>query len=456
MDIRTVLTVNLNRVKLNSQRIIRLIRSHAETFRVVLARLIATFSTFLLIYALSQRGAELAGEFLWIYSLIFLISAFIRGGLELSVLKQTSQSFPSRHITQDLVKKSALITSLYLCILASLALLMLYGSNLFIDSIELIGSTAIYKNAWQIFLCILFFSLLTILSASLQGALKVGSALTLLTTIPNTLFITMTYLFESNTTENLSYLYAASLFIGLIISLAYWSFTLPGQKDEIEGSHVVNIRSLINTSMPFWIIICLNQYTLNLASVLGFILHPEEITVFLVAFKLSLLISFVYMAVNNLLIPKFTNLWFSGKTVEAKILVGNCTVIMLIFGVPIFMAVFVFASLILEFFGVYNSIEGIIVVRIMAVTQLGIVLTGSVEQMLNMSGYAKQVRNVLFASCIAGSAILYIFSLYFGVVGAAIGVSMLLISYNVSLALKANSLLGINILHFRKYSRMAI
>lgn len=164
---------------------------------------------------------------------------------------------------------------------------------------------------------------------------------------------------------------------------------------------------------------------------------PSEVAVFNAALRIAATINFVLMIFNGVLAPYFANYYKLGNVDELAVLARNATRIMTAVAFVPFAAIAFFAEEILMQFGDQYS-DAAMLLRILAVAQFLNVLAGPVLNILNMSGYQRDVKYITVVS--GASTLLVSVPVYigFGLVGMAwtIAAAIILNNFLAVLAIK--------------------
>ena len=123
--------------------------------------------------------------------------------------------------------------------------------------------------------------------------------------------------------------------------------------------------------------------------ILGFYVSEEKIGVYSTAIKLATLVSFIYNAIATIVAPKIATFFHHNEMEQLKETTAFSAKAMFLFGIPVFLIIFIFPEFILSFFGT-EYILGKNVLRILITGQLMNVLTGSVGPIMQMTGKQKK------------------------------------------------------------------
>jgi O-antigen/teichoic acid export membrane protein len=178
---------------------------------------------------------------------------------------------------------------------------------------------------------------------------------------------------------------------------------------------------------------------------LGIFVKDEEVALFSVAQRISMLTSFVLIAVNLVVAPRFAAIFSSGSLSELKEISIFCSRLMLLVATPVLIIMLLFPGVLLGLFGEqYRQAE--FMLQIMVVGQFVNVVTGSVGNLLNMTGHEKDMRNILLITGILAVLLSFTLIPLYGPVGAAFATSIALASQNLFAVLLVKKRLGFNVL----------
>ncbi len=163
---------------------------------------------------------------------------------------------------------------------------------------------------------------------------------------------------------------------------------------------------------------------------LGIWADNADVSVFAVASRTAILITFVLIAVNTVAQPKFAELFARGEMESLAATAAKATLLMTVCAAPV-LAVFLAApEFVMNAFG-QDFAAGASTLQILSVGQFVNVATGSVGILLVMSGHERDYRNVqIVAACVVLALNAMLIPTY-GAVGAAIAAAAALIVQNV-------------------------
>ena len=177
-----------------------------------------------------------------------------------------------------------------------------------------------------------------------------------------------------------------------------------------------------------------------------------DVGVFNAASRVSFLVGFVLIAVDNISAPKFAALYKAGDQDGLARTARHTVRLMLLLAAPALAVIVLAPTRIMSLFGVEFQRGGLVLV-ILALAQLANVMAGSVGSLLMMTGHEKQVRdsNTLAAViCLLVSVALVPRT---AALGAALAVAAALVARNVYEVLMVRRYLGIGALLFSPSAR---
>jgi len=163
-----------------------------------------------------------------------------------------------------------------------------------------------------------------------------------------------------------------------------------------------------------------------------------------------MLASFVLIAVNLVVAPKFAKAFADGRQGEVNHLSRLSSRLMLLMAVPVLLVMLLFPKFLMGLFG-----EGYVVaaplLQIMAVGQFVNVFTGSVGYLLTMTSHEKDLRNVVLFSGPLAVVLAFVLTKEYGLMGAAYATAISIATQNLLAVYMVKKRLGFNTLNvFRR------
>lgn len=218
--------------------------------------------------------------------------------------------------------------------------------------------------------------------------------------------------------------------------------TLPMQVRETFPSY--NIREWIRSALPLMFITGMQIINARTDIImLGAMKGPQEAGVYSVANRGAEFITFILLAVNTALGPMVASLYAEGDREKLQRIVTRSTRIILVFSLPIGIALIVFGHWFLLLFGEAFT-QGRTTLSILSAGQLVNAAMGSVGPLLVMTGHE---RNVAIGVGISAALNLILNALLipqWSIAGAAIATAVSMVTWNVLLAILVYRTIGIH------------
>ena len=403
---------------------------------VLLVRVFGALSAFLVAYFVGNRlGVEESGVFYFLLSVVSITSAVTRLGFERTLVRFIGQnnhnSYYVVYLALGCVFPFSLSLSLIAIIFSNYVAVNLFSWGDLAQSLRLIGFG------------VFGLSVLTLMSNALQGLGKPVMSVIILNVFHNILFIVLLVLCDLYSAEGVSSAYAFSVVTTSLFGYFLFLFYRP----SASGADHLTRADVFSSSMPLWWVVIMSQFIQWSGQLVsGFLLNAEAVGLLAVSQRVALLISFVLIAINLLVSPKFSNLYHLGRKRELEKLVSMASFFSWCFGLLFVFIMCVFAKDILALFG-SGFEEGVAFLYILAFGQLVSVMCGSVGFLLTMTGYEKEMKKIAIRSGIVSIIAAVAMTSWFGATGAAISISFSLIFQNIYAVTSVRRLLGINTLY---------
>jgi O-antigen/teichoic acid export membrane protein len=238
------------------------------------------------------------------------------------------------------------------------------------------------------------------------------------------------------------------LFVAVVVLLlAYlsWRYVLQNKQYVDHSSKLVGgfDRQFYSYSFSVWGIACLAIVMGQGAQVLlGVFSTAEQAAYFAVANRIALLVSFVLLAINGILSPKFAEISEVQDTARLQSVYRASTGLMIVLTSPFLLLIFIFSPEVLLLFGTDYQ-QAATVLRVLIGAQFVRVMVGSVGQLLIMANLQRHQRNNLILSVVILLGMSVCLMPTYGALGAAIACFF---------AITCNNMLGL----FQVYKKLNI
>lgn len=218
-----------------------------------------------------------------------------------------------------------------------------------------------------------------------------------------------------------------AIYVAMIISYVFLKKLFV--KEKIYNR--LDYKKLLNTSYPM---LLTSSFGLLMSwtdvIMLGIMKSEVEVGIYSVVLKLATLTNITLIAINSIAAPKFSELYSQNDMKNLKKLVQNSTKIMFYSTLPIILILIIFPNLILSMFG-EEFVVATTALWILIFGQFINVISGSVGNLLKMTGNEKIFQYIIFVSLVINIILNYYLISEMGINGAAIATSISLVFWNV-------------------------
>lgn len=390
-------------------------------------------------------GAESSGHYYFALSAITIISIFSKLGLDNILLKNAAQYKANK---QEMKVKAVAKTGIVVPTVVSLAiiviiylLLALFGNKVF--------QSAFFESAFYIMILgILPLTIFNLYSEFLKGCGNYALGMVIQGALLPLLGLILIYPLSQNFESKGVYLsYIIASYCVLIICYINWVIRIGGWNKV----PYYPFRKLWERSKHLLVVAIINRGILQHAPILimGFWVTSDDVGIFGTAIRVAMLVSFTLSAVNNAIAPRFSALFAKDNLKEIESIARKMSVIIIGISSPVLLVIIFFGDLIMSVFGNDFSRGGGALI-ILALGQFANALTGSVNYLLITSGNEIVSKKVTMFSGLLLCVACIILIPNYGLIGAAISVSIVAILSNTILTYLVSKKLHINTLPFLK------
>lgn len=414
----------------------------SNTIVTLSLKILGALSGIILTYFITTNSTEKdAGVFFQFLMLISFCGTIATMGAPILILRNVSKY--SKASKWDLINNDISFLTI------QIPLITLFASAFISVGIYNLLSVK-YDNIYCLIIGVISFALIQCYAASFQAMGKFRESVCIQNIItPLTFLISLAvinYLYQFN---SLSYIeiYTVCLVFVIGITLQLWH---KNKNTELLFSPLFreeNKKSLINVFIAT-LMIQIVQWSSQLA-ISGIMTH-EDLAVFSAAQRVSILASFIMIAVNIIVIPKLSVAHNQGEHKELNALVKKASLLNLAFGLPIILVLLFFSVEIMNIFGnSYQSAAPFLI--IMSLGQFVNLATGPVADLLNMTNNDRDVRNILIFTGLLSISLSFILTNLYGLHGAAYAAGITVAAQNLAASYFAYKRCGFNpLLIFRR------
>lgn len=363
-------------------------------------------------------GATESGVYFLAFSIVTLFSAFGRLGLDGASLRYISSG---GYDPKGVLQKTLPVTFFCGTIIASL---IYVNANFLAENV--FKNILLIETLKAISPSVIFLSLNAVVSASLQAQKHVATSIFILNIGINLFLLLLLATNNDFTVVNLAHLFTFSSFIVFIIGITALSLI-----KTKSATTILSWRSIYESGLPLCVVAISNQSVQWAGQIIaGAYLSSELVSQLSVAQRTAMLTSFILMAVNWVIAPKLSNLFYNKELQELQLLTIRVVRWLFILSMPIGLVIFFFSESIMELFG--NGFEASAnLLIILALGQLVNVVTGPAIQILTMTGNERDVSKVSVISMVFSVFLGFIFTYFFGVYGSAFSTAFSVALYNL-------------------------
>lgn len=397
-------------------------------------RMCGALSGFCVTYYIARNlGAAESGLYFLALSMIMVLSAVSRLGLDNTVLR-----FIGGHASlATSVLSKALLVVFLLGVFFSCAT---YFSAEYI-SIEVFGKEELKPILQRMSFGILGLSGVTISAMALQGLRKVSASIFVLNIAVNLLLLGSIFIFGITKASYLSVFYTSFSIFVAVIGVAWFSLLAPcADKSEISWGE------LFSSCWPLWMVVVMAQMVQWSGQfVAGAYVSSELVAQFAVAQRTAMLTSFVLIAVNLVVAPRFAALYRQNNLLELQRLATKSVKMICVLALPVIGGMLIFPAQLMGIFG-EEFVEGAYLLQILAIGQFVNAATGSVGFLLIMSGNERDMRTVTMISGSLAILLTLLMTSMYGIMGAAISTAIAVATQNLLAVYYVKKRLGFNTL----------
>ena len=412
---------------------------------IFVVKVLMAFMAFIVSIVITRYlTVEEAGYYFFMLSVVVMLSTVSRVGLDNAIVRFMAVANDKRDL-QEL--KRVFCLSIGLALGGAGLISMLLGLAAQLD-MPWFFKEDYPSSLWWMMLIITVTSLTAVFIQSFQGVKRIALFALFNGLIrPLNLCALAAVLFISGglSLSQALWIYLFVAVVVLLLAYLSWRYVLQSKKYVDHLSKPANDfnRQFYGYSFSLWGIACLAIVMGQGAQVLlGVYSTADQVAYFAVANRVALLVSFVLLAINGILSPKFAEISEVQDTARLQSVYRASTGLMIVLTSPFLLLIFIFSPEVLLLFG-SDYQQASTVLRVLIAAQFVKVMVGSVGQLLIMANLQRSQRNNLILSVvILLGLIVYLVPMY-GALGAAIACFF---------AITCNNILGL----FQVYKKLNI
>lgn len=391
-----------------------------------IAGFVATF------FIARELGAVESGYYFLAFSVISILAAVCRMGMDNTVIR-----FIGGRGNETVVMEKALLASGLFSILVSFVLYF-FSSAL---SERVFAKPDLVPVFRSISVGVLGLALFSLAANALQALHKVTASIFVLNICVNLILIASVLTGAAERAEQLASVYSFGALANVIVGVALFYYLKPkGSGDTIQW------RVIWASCIPLWAVTIMSQLVQWSGQfIAGAYVSSELVAQLAVAQRTAMLASFVLIAVNLVVAPRFAALHRQGDMAGLESLAIMSVKLIGVLALPVIGVMLIFPSWLMGLFG-EGFAGGSLLLQILAVGQFINAITGSVGYLLMMSGHERDMRNVTLISGSTALGLTWLLTIAFGATGNAVGTAIAVATQNLLAVYFVKKRLGFNTL----------
>ncbi|MFQ5737362.1 MAG: polysaccharide biosynthesis C-terminal domain-containing protein, partial [Thermodesulfobacteriota bacterium] len=184
---------------------------------------------------------------------------------------------------------------------------------------------------------------------------------------------------------------------------------------------------------------------------LGYFGTSEQVGVFTIAVKLSLLTSFILASINSIVAPKFAELYWGGKLEDLRKVIRFSSKTIFWTSAPVLLVLLAFPVFFMGVFG-EGFRSGWLALMVLSVGQFVNSACGSVGYFLLMTNGQRALMNIISAAALLNIVLCILLVPAIGIVGASVASTATLIFWNITALIYIRLKYGISTFYLPLFS----
>jgi O-antigen/teichoic acid export membrane protein len=398
----------------------------------MMAKVISTGLTFVISILVTRLyGAEAMGILALIQSYLMLTTIFTELGTKTSILRlipehiakySVNSAFKVYRKTQYLVGGVSLVTGVILFFAAGV-----------------IADKVFSKPHWTFFFAVsaafVFFKSLMELNTQAIRGLRLIRVYAVMNFLPAAimLIILIGLTFVSKAQGNPVYAQLAALAATAIIGLWVMDKAFRTQIKKGDIVQIIPVKFIISLSLPMLMTEFMRFSIVQLGLLfLGIFCSGEVVGYYSIAVKLGTLTAFFLQAINSIVAPKFSELFYSGKMDDLFHVAKKSSKLIFYATTPILLSLVIFGKPILRFFFGPEYVAAYPSLVMLVIGQFINSISGSTADFMNMTGRQEVFRNIFLLAVIINILLNLLLIPSFSLLGSAISAMVSMSFWNIS------------------------
>ncbi|WP_374961744.1 polysaccharide biosynthesis C-terminal domain-containing protein [Spongiibacter tropicus] len=378
-------------------------------------------------------GAEQSGYFFLAFSLVSIFATVSRIGMDYTVIRFVGAE-PGQACS---VLTKVLIASSVVSFPVSIGLY--FFANLIAS--ELFEKPELAESLRMISFGVVGLALFTLTANALQGLRKVSVSIFILNICMHFLLVSAVYLGVTKDAGSLSGFYSIAALANAMLGIGLFLWFRPK-----KYLHEIPWKMIWGSCLPLWAVTVMGQMVQWSGQfIAGAYVNSGLVAQLAVAQRTAMLASFVLIAVNLVVAPRFAALHRQGDMSGLQSLAITSVKLIGVMALPVVGMMLVFPSWLMGLFG-ESFDDGASLLQILAIGQFLNAITGSVGSLLMMSGHERDLRNVTLISGFTALFLTWLLTIGFGAQGNAVGTAVAVATQNLLAVYFVKKRLGFNTL----------
>ncbi|HCE2152448.1 TPA: oligosaccharide flippase family protein [Vibrio parahaemolyticus] len=417
--------------KLKENSLVKLLMS---TF---LAKVCISFGGILLSVVISNfYGINTLGEFFIFQMTVITFSVVLSLGMSETLVLFTSRYNSNINVSQYFIYSAFVSISLLLI----LSILFIYLDFSWFS----INYSVIFDNKIYYIFSSLSCLINILLSGFMKGIKKPAYAVLLengAVSISCVIIILLSRFLYVDSQLNIAIIYCYSTWLVTIVG--FWNFR-ESKNLELRKPNDKEVRLFFNKNWSFYSMVLCGLVSTSIISLyIGYVLTPEDVAIFRIMQQICVLISFSLIILNAVMPAYISGLFKEKSMISIEKYSVETSKYATIISLPIYFICILYPREIISLFGSDVNFNYYFFIML-ATAQLFNVSTGSVASVLKMCGYEKELNNIVIFTSVISIIILFIITPDYGLLGAIIASSSVLILQNSASLYMAKAKLGIS------------
>lgn len=281
------------------------------------------------------------------------------------------------------------------------------------------------------------FCILALQGDALKGIRRIGAGQLIQSVVAPGIALVVVLLAGARLTVELSIVsFMGGTIVAVMVGRSLWRRAVGRlEKDEVPGQDLC--KMLGRTATPLFTAAVLGLVmTVTDAIALGIWSDSNDVGVYFVAARVTLIMSMLLSAVDSAVGPRFATLWGAGRIPELRSLVTRVTATLAVVGLLLSATFILFAEELLGMFGAEFR-RAVSVFAILAIGQFVVLATGPMSNLLVMTGNERRYRDAMLGGATLNVVLNMALVPGYGPLGAAIATASSLAIMHIFLACSA-------------------